>query len=77
MINFGVRLIHNLPCAHNFQIFRFKTLLLNVQENDYQPTAAKFCILGDDSSMIPRKFLRKSFVFVKIGLSLLRTVASA
>ena len=53
MINFGVRLIRNLPCARNFKIFRFKTLLLNVQENDYQPTAAKFCILGDDSSMIP------------------------
>ena len=53
MINFGVRLIHHLPCARNFKIFRFKTLLLNVQENDYHPTAANFCILGDDSSMIP------------------------
>ena len=60
MINFGVRLIHNLPCAHNFKIFRFKTLLLNVQENNYQPTAVKFHILGDDLSM---KVFKEEFCF--------------
>ena len=55
-----MRLIHNLPCARNFKIFRFKTLLLNVQENDYQPTAVKFHILGDDLSM---KVFKEEFCF--------------